>query len=516
MSSQTLTYPKRLIEVDLPIKKISEHARREKSIRHGHISTLHVWWARRPLAACRAVICASLWPDPADPLCPNEFIETARKVMDRFWNQQKVEKRDLKDPIKLRLALLDFITEFTNWDNSTREEYLNPARELTQIGHESLSGEKDTRPLIVDPFAGGGSIPLEALRVGADVYASDLNPVAVLLNKVVLEYIPKFGSQLPDEVRKWGLWVKEETNKEVSEFYPKDPDGSIPIAYLWARTIKCEGPGCGAQIPLIKSLWLSKIKKSNKKVGLRIITDNDLKTINFEIINEAIEDQISKGTVQRGTASCPCCGYTTSATSVKRQLKSRNGGANDAKLLCIVTRKDGQKGRFFRIPSQSDIDAFNKANIYLESLEKKWKGKYSLTPDEPTPQGGGRGAGRALSQKQYGMDKWSDLFNKRQLITMLSLSNNIKRLSNFETTYSNPELLSIVQICLCLALDRQADHGNSLCAWNPSGPKLQHLFSRAAIPIVWDYAEAAPFGDSVGDWMHAIENVLIGIHVRQL
>ncbi|NLL09976.1 MAG: DUF1156 domain-containing protein, partial [Methanomicrobiales archaeon] len=116
MSSQTLTYPKRLIEVDLPIKKISEHARREKSIRHGHISTLHVWWARRPLAACRAVICASLWPDPADPLCPNEFIETARKVMDRFWNQQKVEKRDLKDPIKLRLALLDFITEFANWD----------------------------------------------------------------------------------------------------------------------------------------------------------------------------------------------------------------------------------------------------------------------------------------------------------------------------------------------------------------------------------------------------------------
>jgi len=254
-------YPKRLIEVDLPIKRISAHARREKSIRHGHISTLHIWWARRPLAACRAVICAALWPDPADALCPDAFRRIARKLM-REWAEKyvhlltsqeslnrfvQIQKKpdQLNDDVFLRQALLDFIADFANWDNSTIKEYLETSRALTQTAHEALGGEPGTRPLVVDPFAGGGSIPLETLRIGADAFASDLNPVAVLLNKVVLEYIPKYGQRLADEVRKCGDWIKTETEKELAEFYPKDPDGATPIAYLWARTIQCEGPGCG-------------------------------------------------------------------------------------------------------------------------------------------------------------------------------------------------------------------------------------------------------------------------------
>ena len=216
-------YPKRLIEVDLPIARISAHSRREKSIRHGHISTLHIWWARRPLAACRAVICAALWPDPADPLCPQVFRDKAAELITAFANKVvkgKIGKQNLMktasqesvarweaiaksgiplDPTDeahqnvLRFALLDFIADFANWDNSTVREYLETSRALTQAAHEALGGEPGTRPLVVDPFAGGGSIPLEALRVGADAFASDLNPVAVLLNKVVLEYIPKYG-----------------------------------------------------------------------------------------------------------------------------------------------------------------------------------------------------------------------------------------------------------------------------------------------------------------------------------
>ena len=192
-----MKYPKRLIEVDLPIKRISAHARREKSIRHGHISTLHIWWARRPLAACRAVLCASLWPDPDDDLCPDSFREKARELMQqwadrhlkllssesmsRFVAIQK-DKTRLKDKVELRKALLDFIADFANWDASTVPVFLDTARALTQAAHESLGGLPDTRPLVVDPFAGGGAIPLEALRVGADAFASDLNPVAVLLN----------------------------------------------------------------------------------------------------------------------------------------------------------------------------------------------------------------------------------------------------------------------------------------------------------------------------------------------
>jgi adenine-specific DNA methylase len=242
----TTPLPRRLIEVDLPIKRISAHARREKSIRHGHISTLHIWWARRPLAACRAVICAALWPDPADPLCPQSFRDSAARFITEFarkvcgqgkiltpnlsatcseesrqrWEvlarpEPTLDPRDEAHLNIVRFALLDFIADFADWDNSTVPEYLETARALTQAAHEALGGEPGTRPLVVDPFAGGGSIPLEALRVGADAFASDLNPVAVLLNKVVLEYIPKYGQKLADEVRKWGQWVKEQAEKEL-------------------------------------------------------------------------------------------------------------------------------------------------------------------------------------------------------------------------------------------------------------------------------------------------------------
>src|SRR5437762_8406184 len=310
--------PKRLIEVDLPIARISAHARREKSIRHGHISTLHIWWTRRPLAACRAVICAALWPDPADEHCPQAFRDAAARHLVAFAkrvNPEKItdEKRQLQaalspesrarwdvfakdqgvhtprspgldptDPAHqnvLRFALLDFIADFANWDNSTIPAYLETSRALTQAAHEALGGEPGTRPLVVDPFAGGGSIPLEALRVGADAFASDLNPVAVLLNKVVLEYIPKYGQKLADEVRKWGKWIKEQAEKELAEFYPKDPDGATPIAYLWARTIRCEGAGCGAEVPLMRSLWLA--KKANKSVALRLVPRPDQKRVDF-------------------------------------------------------------------------------------------------------------------------------------------------------------------------------------------------------------------------------------------
>ena len=180
------------------------------------------------------------------------------------------DARLLEDTSFLRQVLLDFIADFANWDNATDAAYLKTSRTLVQAAHEAMGGKPGSRPLVVDPFAGGGAIPLEALRVGADAFASDLNPVAVLLNKVVLEYIPKYGQRLADEVRKWGAWVKEEAEKELAEFYPKDPDGSTPIAYLWARTIKCEGPGCGAEVPLIRSLVLAGKGKRSTALSLSL------------------------------------------------------------------------------------------------------------------------------------------------------------------------------------------------------------------------------------------------------
>jgi adenine-specific DNA methylase len=496
-------YPKRLIEVDLPIKRISEHARREKSIRHGHISTLHIWWARRPLAACRAVICAALWPDPADPLCPVKFKEDAVQIMARFCNPLGRPDLDYSEPLALRKALLDFIADFSNWDNSTDQRYLETARALTQSAHESLGGAPGSRPLVVDPFAGGGSIPLEALRVGADAFASDLNPVAVLLNKVVLEYIPKYGQQLADGVRKWGEWIKIEAEKELSQFYPKDPDGATPIAYLWARTVTCEGPGCGAEVPLMRALWLA--KKSRHSVALKFIPDREKKRVDFEIVQNPKAQDVSEGTVRRGSATCPVCGYTTPVASVRRQLKARGGGAADARLFCVVTTKPGQQGRFYRLPTERDLEAVRRAAEVLERKNAEHTGSLSLVPDEPTPQGGGSGAGRAFSQRNYGMDLFGDLFTSRQALALTTLARLVREAGRRLADENDAGLTAAVQTCLAMANDKQADYNSSLCTWNTRGEYIGHTFGRQALPMIWDFVELQPCGDGSGNLDGAFE-----------
>ena len=248
---------KRLAEVDFPVAEVSRHSAREKSIRHGHPSTLHLWWARRPLAACRAMLMALLLPDPCDVNCPAEFREEARGLLKPMPNCGATgSNRELRD------ALLKFIADFANWDNSAKPAYLQCARGLVKAAH----GEEP--PLVVDPFAGGGSIPLEALRIGCDAFASDLNPVACLILKVLLEDIPRHGPKLAEELRRVGKQIKEEAEKDLAQFYPPDPDGARPIAYLWARTVRCEAVGCGAEIPLMRSFWLC--KKANRRRALRL------------------------------------------------------------------------------------------------------------------------------------------------------------------------------------------------------------------------------------------------------
>jgi len=242
---------KRLAEVDFPIAVVSRHAVREKSIRHGHPSTLHLWWARRPLAACRAMLMALLLPDPCDAACPEDFKQKARQLL-----PQAIGPLD-RGEAALRKKLFEFIGSFANWDNSANSTYLQVARGLVRAAYP------EEAPLVVDPFAGGGSIPLEALRVGCEAFASDLNPVACLILKVMLEDIPRHGPALAEELRRVGADIKQAAEKELAEFYPADPDGAVPIAYLWARTVRCETPNCGAEIPLVRSFWLC--KKANRR-----------------------------------------------------------------------------------------------------------------------------------------------------------------------------------------------------------------------------------------------------------
>lgn len=525
-----MTQPKRLIEVDLPIKRISDHSRREKSIRHGHISTLHIWWARRPLAACRAVLCAALWPAPTDENCPEMFLKEAERIIGVFakiaasdklihekasqdiWKKwvkvydkpEQIDTTQTKGKEYLQELLYDFISDFANWDNSTNPHYLQTARNLTLAAHESMGGAKGTRPMVVDPFAGGGSIPLEALRVGADVFASDLNPIPVLLNKVTLEYIPKYGAKLAEEVRKWGDWIKQEAEKELTQYYPKDKDGATPIAYLWARTIQCEGPACGATVPLMRSLWLA--KKSSRSVALQFEIDKKKKTIGFKILSDAKAKDVGEGTVQRGNATCPVCGYTTAVASVRKQFKLRKGGADDAMLFCVVTTHSNEQGRFYRLPTDKDLQVVKNAKEELERRITSYKGEFSLVPTELTPRGGGSGAGRAFSQRNYGMEEFRDLFTARQLLALTTL---VRLVNEATVSKTDLELEKAVKTIISLVIDRIAEHSTSLCRWNASGQKIQATFGRQAIPMLWDFSETNILGNSVGSWKNLLEVAFI-------
>lgn len=558
-----MPYPKRLIEVDLPIKRISAHARREKSIRHGHISTLHIWWARRPLAACRAVLCASLWPDPEDKHCPSEFVEVAKEEMAKWSNNdhlQLLSKESINHFIKvshdnkildnlifLRQLLLDFIADFTDWKNSNNKEFINTSRALTITAHQSLNNNINTLPLVVDSFAGGGSIPLEGLRIGADSFASDINPIPILLNTVQLEYVPKFGAKLANEVKKIGKEIFNKSLRELDQYYfhknalnnkiyvPQIKDTLVrdglswklqriaketPIAFIWARTIKCEGPNCGIKIPLVKSLILD--KKGKRSIGLKVVLNKADDSVAFEVV-ENLNPSLSSGTLKKGAATCPNCKFVTPVKSVRTQLKLQDGGANSSQLIAVVTtlktiRKNNIReqefdeiGRFYRIGLPIDLELNNKAIAKLSELLSENKLDFDLIPNELTPAGGGKGAGRAFSQRNFGMLHFSDMFTKRQLLSLVIFTKHINSISYKDLSLHDKTFEKAVKTCLTFSLGRQADHSNSGCRWNSSGPKLQHLFGRAAIAIAWDFAEANPFGDSVGDWLHNLECVLIGL-----
>lgn len=510
-------YPRRLIEVDLPIKRISAHARREKSIRHGHISTLHIWWARRPLAACRAVICAALWPDPADPLCPQSFRDTATQVITEFarrvGGQGKIltpnlaatcseesaqrwallgkpgHKLDPKDEAHwnvLRFALLDFIADFANWDNSTVPEYLETARALTQAAHEALGGEPGTRPLVVDPFAGGGSIPLEALRVGADAFASDLNPVAVLLNKVVLEYIPKYGQRLTDEVRKWSQWVKEQAEKELASFYPKDPDGATPIAYLWARTITCEGPGCGVTVPLVRTMQIS-------HDGRRWFFDLKItKSRQPRLTVRSGGRPTARPTIAGGSATCPRCQYTTPAKSVRRQLADRNGGAYDATLLAVYVERNGC--RHFRDPTARDLAALEKAKAaHLASAFPTEQ----INPVRPYKNTRGVSA-----VTRIGIASFCDLYTSRQALAISCFGRLALRVIDMSKEPGIREALATLLYC---AVSRFVFQNCSISRWNASRSTIEGAFGKQALQIVWDFAEANVLSSGPANWDGAVD-----------
>ncbi len=543
----TQQYPKRLIEVDLPIKRISAHARREKSIRHGHISTLHIWWARRPLAACRAVICAALWPDPADPLCPQDFRDKASKLITEFANAAVTDRTlgescDHQTWVKwqalvksggldsrredhwnvLRFALLDFIADFANWDNSTVSEYLDTSRALTKAAHFSLGGTPDTVPMVADSFAGGGAIPLEALRIGADAFASDLNPIPVLLNRVALQYIPRYGQEIVNSLPIIIDRVFDQAQERLNSAYPAEKDGSTPLAYIWARTILCEAPSQGnipIEVPLISSMWLSKKPRRGRALRWRLTPNNKLMTkiveVSYangqtlrvrrpclEVFEPSTASEVPSGTTARGSVTCPVTGFTMPVQAARRQLKARRGGTSDARLIAVVTVREDEKGRFYRVATDNDESAARTASSKLKVLVHKLEtaGLWPL----PTASVPARDSHRSVaSLAVYGFETFSDLFLDRQKLAILTLAESIREVISELPFTSDSERTAINTSCH-LMIGKLLDYCSSLCSWSSpaSQETVRGSFGRQTLGMVWDFAEANIFAPSSGGWKH--------------
>ncbi len=471
---------KRLAEVDFPIALVSKYSAGENTGRLGHPHTLHKWWARRPLGACRAMLMALLLPDPCDPNCPGEFKSKARELLPRI--QGKIGKEN----IDLRKKLLEFIGYYANWEFASDQKYLEVSRGLVKAAHPTET------PLVVDPFAGGGSIPLEASRLGCESYASDLNPVANLVLKVLLEDIPRYGQDLVDELQVIGNLIKEKAEIELANYYPLDPDGSMPIAYLWARTVKCEAPNCGSYIPLVRSFWLS--KKAKKKIALRFIGMKN-RYPQFEIFVPNSDKEVPPNTIANAKAKCmnPNCEAVLTPDRVRSQLKSQRGGANPrfddggelcggAILLAIVTTNNENAGRQYRLPTSCDYKIVNEAQQQLEKILKSWEIKNNNSECPIPNELISLNEIRRISVPLYGATTWGDLYTMRQNLLLYSYTQAIKNIDMSE---------ACSRLC-SLALDRLLIISSSHCRWKSSGESIVDMFGRHDIGMVWDFAESSP------------------------
>ena len=543
---------KRLIEVALPLKEVSEQSAREKSIRHGHISTLHIWWARRPLAACRAAVFASLIPDPDDPECPDEFRKLVMDVLGKNQFQPKNgDGSSVEDTPRNRC--LEFIKHLVRWENSNNLDYIDPARKLIVTAHKFLhpDAEGDT-PKVLDPFAGGGAIPLEALRLGCESYAVDLNPVAHLIQLCTLVYpqkyakpdsrpVPDYIKQLvnhhrskriakheaelfdnsneantaefvPDvditiaeyrenplatDVMYWGHWVLKVASQDLRILYPVEKDGSEQMAYLWARTVRCPNPTCRAEIPLLQRMWLH--KKGKHKKALHLSVQNRKVEFTVAVGRDINEVSANDGTLKRGNALCPICEQTA---DVKYLRTEANAGRLGERLLAVVVALLSG-GRGFRISSHDDLATFEACYRVLE----KYSGSSAPVepPDEPLPPIGTLG----FRINRYGFLKWKQFFNNRQLAAALTFVAAIRRCFGELANHEDEEYAKAVATCLAIVLDRTLVRLTSQCIWDHTTVSTMQLFNQGqSLPMRWDYVETNPIIFEGSNWATCVEYVV--------
>jgi len=470
-----MEYKKKLIEVALPLEVINAESAREKSIRHGHPSTLHMWWSRKPTAAARAVIWASLIDDPSSH--PDEF---------------PTEEAQNKE----RQRLFSILEKLVKWENSNNEEVLAEAKA------EIMKSTNGNPPALLDPFAGGGSIPLEAQRLGLEAHASDLNPVAVMINKAMIEIPPKFAGQPPvnpesrrqfsgewkgaqglaEDVRYYGEWMKKRAWERIGHLYPKVKDEygqeHTVIAWIWTRTVKCPNPACGCEMPLTSSFALS--KKNGKEAYVQPVIEG--KKIRYEV--KYGKDVPKPPKIGRAQFKCICCGEYVTGDYIRSEFSAKRGRVQ---LMAIVA--ESKNGRLYFSPSLEHIKI-------ADCSEPEWKPEAEMNQN----------CTDLVSGRGYGFTHWYELFTNRQLIALTTFSDLVTEAqSQVIKDGASTEYAQALATYLSFAVDREATRFSSMCVWNRTGEKIEQVFSRQAIPMMWDFAEANIFSESTGSWTGQLE-----------
>ena len=468
---------KRLIEVEgaFPLAEVSRESRREKNIRHGHISTLHIWWARRPLAASRTTIFAALIP--ADNLSP-KALEPMKELIAQMAPWEVVKDGD-KHVIRQARAILQKI-------------YPQPSK-------------------VLDCFAGGGSIPLEALRLGCETYALEYNPVAVLILKATLEYPQKFGRRLLEEVKRWGDWVLNEARKELASFYPTDPDGSIPVGYIWARTLPCQDPNCGAEIPLMRQTWLANTDR--RKIALKLLPDKENKRVDAVIVEGSqIDFDPSIGTVKGAIVTCPICGGVIDDDTTRQLFREGKAGQ---RMMAVVLHHPSQSGKRYRLPTERDLKAYHSATEALKQKVERLRDEWRMepVPDEPIPLMSG-----TFNVPIYGMTTWGDLFNERQKLALLTFAEKVRQAyTEMLNEGADSEFAKAVATYLAFVISKTADYCSVLCQWRNNLETVGHTFARQALPMLWDYVEGNPVTGASGTAEGGLEWVIsVLAHLSQI
>lgn len=474
---------RRLIEEAFPLKEIGTESAREKSARQGNPSGLHYWWARKPLAASRAAILASVLPSPRDD---GDHDDLLRLLVDASkWDYQR--SRSSQDALN---ALLSRVPR-----NGTR------------------------RIALLDPFAGSGSIPLEATRVGLRTYSSDLNPVASILQRNLTVFSQRYGGipapvQRPrgdqdlaseavwgyqDEVCHWASEVYRRAKEQLNGCYPTEDDEEI-VAYLWCRTLPCGNPACRATVPLYANSWLEK-HGTDKGAALRLHTDATAKTFRFEVVvSQKFGFDPSEGTLSRGKLQCPFCGEITASKTLRQSASSRG-----EHLMCVATvRDDGAAGKVFRLPTNRDREGMAHARQLAESQAGETMGSSPAVPHEPLPPRGTLG----FRVTNYGMTVWGELFTERQTAALLTFARIVReshqeRLAEYRGTDSaDPDgFADAITTVLATMVSRLAANMSRQCTWLAvDGSRTSNPFGTISIPMVWDFSETNPLNGQSANW----------------